>query len=440
MLYRILIFLSFVGYSFCFIIGSSYSTEEKPMRISLEESVEIASKNNYQLRIAMQEKVKARGKISEAYSDAYPHLDLTGNYTHLGKLTTAEFAGETFTLGTEDAYVYDLSLKQAIYRGGKTGTAIRIAELYSNLADETYLDVEQLTIFSAKKSYFDVLLSKEFYTVTEESLKLAEDHLDYVKKHVEQGIMSNYDLLRAQVQYSNEKAQFLKAKNAYKISQTNFLRVLGLPLDTEFELTDRLEHKKITPDFDKALATALEMRPAIKEIDLKLSMQKQNIRIVKGDRLPSVYLSGTWEAGNASRFSFGGEEYEGGWYAGVLLEMPIFDGFKVKSKLKQEYAALQQFELQKQDLEKEIELEIKQAILNLQDAEEFVESQRQNVDQAREGLRQTEKRFENGLATELDVLQSRTSLTIARSNYAQAVYNHNIAKLSLDKAMGTITK
>jgi len=122
----------------------------------------------------------------------------------------------------------------------------------------------------------------------------------------------------------------------------------------------------------------------------------------------------------------------------VTVSFPVFEGMRTKGKLVQERAKLRQYVLEKRDLLQSVELEVKQAILSLEDATEFVESQKENVRQAQEGLRLATVRYENETATELDVLDARVALTQARNNYAQAVYSHMLARLSLEKAKGVI--
>jgi outer membrane protein TolC len=183
---------------------------------------------------------------------------------------------------------------------------------------------------------------------------------------------------------------------------------------------------------------ALLQRPEVKQADLQVAMQKETIRATAAALYPSLSAVGTWEGGNASRFSFGGTGWEQGWYVGAMVSFPLFEGMRTKGRLVQERAKLRQFDFQKQDLLQTVELEVEQSILSLEDATEFVESQKENVRQAEEGLRLADVRYANDMATELDVLDARLALTQARNNYAQAVYNHMLARLALNKAMGVI--
>jgi len=408
------------------------------LSLSIEESVRIAVRNNPLVQIAREEKKAARGKMTEARSAALPKLNFSATYTWLERLPSISFQDQTFTLGEQGQYLTAVNLVQTLFRAGRTAAGIRAAKFYRTLADEGLRGMEQTIAFSAEKAYYDVLLKREFHVVSEDALRLAESHLRDVEKRHAQGVVSDYDLLRAKIEVSNIRAQMIQARNALRLAQTALLKTLALPLTTEFELTDSLRYGPLEAGMEQSQAVAFVQRPEIKQAELKIAMQKESITATAADLYPTAALVGTWEGGNASRFSFGGTGWQEGWYAGVMVSVPIFEGLETRGRLAQERAKLRQYELEKQDLLQTVELEVKQAILSLEDATEFVESQKENVGQAEEGLRLATVRYENGVATELDVLDARLALTQARNNYAQAVYSHMAAKLSLKKAMGVI--
>jgi outer membrane protein len=431
-----------VAVSVLAIAGGSPSEDQgesaPSLALSIEESVRIAVKNNPIVQIASEERNVARGKITEARSAGYPTLTASGTYTWLEKVPSANFEGRTFTLGEQGRYVTSVNVAQKLFESGRTAAGIRAAKYYRTLSEQKLLETSQTVAFSAEKAYYDVLLNEELYGVSQDALGLAVSHQSDVKKKHDQGAVSDYDLLRATIEVSNMRAQMIQARNALNLARTTFLKVLALPLTTEFVLTEKLQYEPAKASMEKSLSVAMIQRPDIKEADLQIAIQKESIRATAAGLYPSVSAVGTWEGGNATTFSFGGTGWDQGWYAGVAVSVPIFEGMQIRGKLVQERAKLRQFDFQKQDLLQTVELEVKQAILSLEDATEFVESQKENVRQAEEGLRLANVRYDNDIATELDVLDARLALTQARNNYAQAVYNQMLARLSLKKAMGVV--
>ena len=411
---------------------------EAPLSLSVRDSVRIAVQNHPLVEIAREEQHVARGRVTEARSPAYPNLSVSGTYTWLERVPSATFEGSSFSLGEQGQYLTSVHLSQRLFEGGRTAAGIQAAKYYQTLAEQKLLATAQAIAFSAEKAYYDVLLNEEFYAVSRDALELAEGHQSDVRKRFEQGVVSDYDLLRATIEVSNMRAKMIQARNALNLAKTTFLKALALPLTTEFVLTDKLGYEPAAAKMGESLAVALLQRPEVKQADLQVAMQKESIRATAADLYPNVSAVGTWEGGNASRFAFGGTGWDQGWYAGVMVSFPLFEGMRTKGRLVQERAKLRQFEFQKQDLLQTVELEVEQAILSLEDATEFVESQKENVRQAEEGLRLANVRYANDMATELDVLDARLALTQARNNYAQAVYNHMLARLSLKKAMGAI--
>jgi outer membrane protein TolC len=422
--------------SACAMAGEVESRKGAPLSLSIQDSVKIAVRNNPVVQIAREEQSVARGKLTEARSATLPHLTASGTYTWLERVPSATFMERTFTLGEQGQYLTSLDLSQTFFSGGRISAGIRGAKFYRALAEEQLRGTQQTIAFSAEKAYYDVLLKTEFLSVSQDALQLAETHQSDVEKRHAQGLVSDYDLLRAKIEVSNTRAQMIQARNALHLTQTAFLKVLALPLTTEFVLSDKLVYEQGAAKMEESLAVALLQRSDLKQADIRIAMQKESIRATAGALYPTLAAVGTWEGGNASRFSFGGTGWSEGWYVGAMVSVPLFEGMETKGKLVQERARLRQNELQKQDSLQSAEMEVKQAILSLEDAAEFVESQKENVRQADEGLRLASVRYANDMATQLDVLDARLALTQARNNYAQAVYNHMLARLFLKKAMG----
>jgi len=408
------------------------------LELTLEESVDIALKNSYQILIAGEEIEKAYGKISEAKSAAMPNI--TGNlaYTRMDATPQISFGSLSLEMGDENIFTGELGLKQPLYMGGKIISSIRAAEANSVLTEEQSRGVRQLIVFQAKKSYFDVLLAEENCEVAKNYAELAEAHVNDVEKLYDQEVASEYDLLRARVQVANAEAFLVKAENFLHLSKTSFLKVLGLPQDRKVRLTDKLVYEPVEPSFEQALTTALELRTELIQSDIAVGIQKENINIVAADLYPSIFAFGNYGVERPTRKLPTEAEWDDYWNLGVGASIPVFEGWRTQSKLRQEDSVLRQMWLAQSDVKDTIRLEVRQAILSLEDARRFVESQKENVRQAEEALRLAGVGYKNGVNTQLEVLDAQTALTEARKNYIQALYSHMVAGLMLEKATGAI--
>jgi outer membrane protein TolC len=126
------------------------------------------------------------------------------------------------------------------------------------------------------------------------------------------------------------------------------------------------------------------------------------------------------------------------WSAGLSLTYRVFDGFKTQSQVREAEAQLKQYEVTLRDTEERTLLQIKQAILSIEDASKEVAAQQASVEQAKEAQRLTELGFRQGVRLQVELLDAQRALTNAEATYATAVYNHELARLQLEQAIGAL--
>jgi outer membrane protein TolC len=241
------------------------------------------------------------------------------------------------------------------------------------------------------------------------------------------------------VAVANARASLIQSQNSLHLRETALLRVLGVSQDSAVTLTDELNYNPISPDVRAAMSEALLNRPEVLSSRLSVKSQEFRVEATKAGTRPRVLFTGDYML---SKPGVGG--FSLGWYdefqAILSFEMPLFEGFETAGKLMQERALLQQFRTAVRDSEEQVLLEVTQAYLSLEDADEFVQSQRVNLEQASEGLRLAEVGFREGVRKQVEVLDARTALTEAQKNFSQAVYDHMVARLNLERATGSLAQ
>ena len=394
--------------------------------LTISRAAAIALKHNRQIQIALQEKVKAKGVLIEATSGALPQLAFAGRYTR----------SDMPIMATRDSYSLALNLTQPIYLGGSVRAAIRGARVYTNIADELLHQTRQEVLFQVKKGYYDVLLAKKLENADEEQVGLARSHLKEVEKRLKEGVASKFDLLRAQVALANTRAQAIQSKNAVHLAVTSLLKTLGLSPQSQVDFVDELRYEEVAPEFDQEEAKAHTHRSDLRQAALNIDYQKERIEIAKAGLRPRLNFLATYQW--ARPFTGLGDVWEDELSGILALEVPLFDGFRTKGKVMQEEASLTGLKTLALDLEETMRTEIEQALLSIEDAQEFVQSQEANVAQAQEGLRLAEVGYRNGVNRLIEVVDARVALTQARRNLSQAVYNHMLARLLLERATGLL--
>ncbi|NLW95233.1 MAG: TolC family protein [Chlamydiae bacterium] len=420
------------------------STLPASLSLSLRETIERAHLNNKELQMQAKEIRAARADRLGAVTPFLPRLDIDGGYTRnsatLFENGDASFAADSDKdIGVFTGYKNTLraggTVAQSIYRGGGDYAALKKADLEIRVREETLralkLDVE----FEAKRLYHGLLLAHENVCIAENLLAQAQAHYAVVARKFEQGTSSRFDLLQSKVHVSLLLPQVVTARNSVDLTDADLKKLLSLRMGDRVVLTGRLEHASIAIDEERFLARALARRPEMVLKALGVDMEAWAIRQARATRLPRVdAVLDTFFQSDKAGDLFNSQHNL--WNAGVTVGVPIFDGFYTKSRVDAAWARYARAGLSRENTEEETAVAVRRACLDLRQASAIIESQRDNVDEAREALRISEVAYDNGVGTNLDVLDSLVSLSQAQQYYASGIYEYLMARAALDRAMG----
>lgn len=409
-------------------------------KLALQDSVKLTLAHNKMLRTAMEEAESARGAVVGARSAYLPGVSLSGEYQRLDEVSSFEMEGQTIQLGDVDNYSVGLTVSQPIFAGGAISARVRVARLLSLFADQTIRAATQDVVYAAQTAYYDLLLSQHLVEISVDAVRSSKAHLENVEKRRAGGVASDFDVLRAQVELSNFEADLIRSKNAINISRANLIKVMGISQDSHFVLADEFAFAPMEVSVEQAVEAAFTNRPDLYSQEIQIRQQREQLRIARSRYLPTVgaYFTNTWARPDPKSFASPTIEWGDTWVAGVQAAWPIFDGFQREGQIIQEKAKLRQAELGLVDIEETALYELTQALLSMENSEEFVQSQQLNLKRATEGLRLAEVGYEQGINTQVEMIDAQSALTTARVNYYEAIYRHVVAKLAAQRAMGTI--
>ena len=408
-------------------------------KLNIEDCLKLALGNNKVLQRVLQEKEIARGGQLKSYSAILPTVGLTGDYTRLDEVSSFTIQSNKITMGDVDNYSTGLMVTQPIFAGGAIQAQIHAARLFSLLADETVRATVQELIYTTAHSYFDVLLNQHLLQISADAVRSAQAHLDSVKQKRQGGVASEFDVLRAEVELSNFQAELIQNKNAINVAKARLLKVMGVSQDSDFALSTELTYIPLEIEMDKAVEAAYRNRPDLfgRQFDIKLQKELLNIARSRYWPIISGYYSNIWS--EPDPHSMMEIEWGHAWQAGLTGTLPIFDGLSREGEIITQKARLKQAQIDLIDAEETALFELTKAQLSIENAKEFVESQRLNRTRAEEGLRLAEVGYKEGTNTQVEMIDAQAALTTARVYYYQAIYSHIVAKLDLQKAMGTLT-
>lgn len=401
--------------------------------MTLEDSVRTALDNNYNIKQQEAEYDSAVWARHQARRSFGPTVNWQSTATKMGgKYYDSANLSRSFGNG--------LTLTMPIYTGGQLEGAIKAADLAMN-ANELGLELCKQQVKAATMSaYYQALQAKNQIKVAQDSVNTLTEHLKNVNAQYTVGTVAKSDVLGTQVQMANAEQNLINANNSYDVAIASLNNVMGLPTDTELNLTDSLDYNVYEIPLEECTAYARSNRPDVLMADYQVAIAEAGVQQAKAGYMPKVsaQASKSW----AGEDPFGSDETDqrywtnNNWTAGVVLSWDIWDNNVTQSKVNQSKAAVAKAEAAAENTRQSGDLEVRTAYLNLKAAEKSINTTQVAVDKAQEDYKIAQVRYAAGVGTNLDVMDAEEKLAQAQTNYYTALYNYNSSKAALDKAMG----
>ena len=409
-----------------------------PNKMTLDDCVYLALKQNPQILESIQQIQLTQGQVITVTAQAIPHLGVASNYSQIDQNYALPMGMQ------EKSWQVAFQATQLIYSGGQVGAAIKAAKLTTSNSFYSLRNTVDQVIATVRTQFYDVLLDRALVEVQEESVRLLESQLKDQQSRYEAGTVPSFNVLQAQVQLSNQIPVLIKAKNTYLISQLNISKTLGVPYDTwhpgksSINAAGVLTYQERPVNKDESILFAKEHRSSLKIQRQNILIQLQGIKIALAGYQPQISANAGWEFHNTP-VTNQLDQVVNGWFFGATGNWAIFDGLATYGNVKQAKAQLETAKVSYDDGVLQVELEVQQALANLQEAKETFMSQTKNVEQALEALRLSQERLNAGAGTQLDVLNAQVQLTQARTNKLQALRDYDVALAQLDYVTGADT-
>lgn len=328
-------------------------------------------------------------------------------------------------------YSTEVTVRQVVYTGGQLTAALRASEYLAESQEWQREAVAAELEYLAKQAFYDALLTNALIRVAEESVRTFERSLSDAQDMFDVGMISQFEVLRAQTELGLREADYVKAMNMRELALAGLRRILYLPQDTPVRLTSTFEWQPPTTRVEDHVVYALEHRPEVRALEQAVLASRQDVRRVKGQYLPQVAATATYQNVDGA-----GPASPDGWTFTLGAEWEIAAGGRRRHERIAADAQAKSLEHQLTDIERQVELDVTQAWIGIQDAMAQIESERGNVDLAKEGLRLAELRFQEGVGTQSEVLDAELALTAAETNLIQALREYAVANAALERATG----
>jgi len=251
------------------------------------------------------------------------------------------------------------------------------------------------------------------------------------------GMIPVNDLLKAEVELANAEQNLAKANISAKLTRSSFNTVLVRPLDEPVEVEDILTYRPEKGDYDVLIKKALSERPELKVLDVNLLEADEQIRLAKSKNYPEVNLNYQYsKQGDSPDVSGSPYVDASSWQVTASLTWTFWEWGKTYYSAKEQESRKKQLIQTRSEAEDGIGLEVKQALLDLEVAEKNIPTTQKAVEQAEENLRVNEERYKAQVTTITEVLDAQSLLTRARVNYYRSLYDQNLARARLERAIG----
>lgn len=448
--------------------------EEAKLIVDLNTAIDIALNENPSIKVADMEITKKQYSKKSAYGALMPQVDLIGQYQRTLKRQTMYLDGAFDIMGDVDPSKFtpdELKILDVLGRamtpdepadpnegiqvgrknmwsgGVNVNLPLVVPSLWKNIQiSEVDLDftIEQARSSKidlanqVKKSFYNNLLAKESYDVFKETYRTDSINLESIKHKFNQGVVAEYDVITAEVRLKGIIPNILQAENAMKIAELQLKMLMGIDADQLIELDGSLL------DYEETMFNAivpadesLSSNSDLKQFDLQTEMAKKGLEMQKLQLLPT--LTSTFNYMYMSQnndFKISNYRWDPYSVAGITLAIPIFNGGQRHNNIKQSEIQLFQMKEQRKDIERGLKLSVKNNIEMMNKSIEQVVATESSVEQAKKGYEITQKRYETGMGTIVDVNAAALAVTSAELQYRNAIYDYLAAKADLEKTLG----
>jgi len=420
--------------------ASSVPTKVVPgvLQLSLQEAIERGLRQNLGLLLSRADTHSARGQRWEQLSSLLPHVTAAPyvaaskiNLDQLGIGNVASIFHLSPAVGPFSYFDARAAVTQTLF-DWQSINATRAANQGVKSADYTLQDAHDLVVLAVGYTYLQAIADESRIETAQAQVKTAQSLYDQASDQVTAGTAADIDALRTKVELQTRQQQLIQARNDFAIQKLSVARVIGLAPAQQFELTDKSPYQPFEAiSIEEALKRAYESRSDYQSAQADVRGAELSRKAAVAGYLPSLSFGADYGTGG-SHPSDSTRVYD----VRGTLSIPIFTGNSVHASVEQADARLEQSRERLESLRAQVESDVRTALLNLQSAAESVSVARSNIDLAEQTLVQSSDRFSAGVTDSVEVVQSQELVASAHEQYIASLYNFNLAKISLVRAMG----
>lgn len=430
------------------VMGIVYTTlQAATINVTLDEAIDLAVRNNKEVASARLGINKAEAQVAEALGNALPTLNLSAVYQRnvqvpvffIPNFQDPNAGLQAIRVGLKNQYNVGFQASQILFNSA-VFTGIGASRIYEDAAKEQANATTAKVVTDTKKAFYGALLAREFAAISNASLKNGEDNLATIQLLFKEGLVAEFDAIRAEVGVENIRPLVTQAEAAYRNAVSALQTQMGVGLaDTYVPVGQFDATLPDIPDEDVAITRAMKENFDLKALELQVKVAGEFVTISRSDYYPTLALYGNWtNQGQSDNFnSFLSATSSG---VGLNLSMNLFNGMRSSARVEQSRADEQMLRTAVQQARDGVRLQVRAILNNITSARQRITAQQRTVDQAQRGYEIAQVRYREGAGSLLEISDADLALSRARTNSVQALHDFYNAKADLDRALANIDR
>ncbi|MDD3580152.1 MAG: TolC family protein [Desulfobacca sp.] len=412
-------------------------TGARKLPLSLDQSIELALKNNRNLQTARRSLTTAASAYRAAKGGYYPQVTGSVSSSH-GLANQLEAFPRVVNRWSGG---FQITLDMPLDLSGSIGRAVQQALIRLLDTKARYVLASQDLVVNVYTQYYDILRARETMIIDRALVEQTQEQLRIAQERLKAGRVPEVDVLTASVQLDNASQTMKADEGAYENALATLRNTLVLDQQIEIIPTDKLTYVPETFEYQTCVQEAVQNRLEMQTARLSLESAKISLKSTYDRYLPSLNVSGGWDYNVTGRNPPEAiEERPKGpsWNIIARINVPIFifDGGVIRESKVQALTSIDQAEANVHQTREDIELEVKSEVINLNNALERVNIVKNSIKLAKESLNIEELRYRMGLTSYLELTNAQQNLRTAELNLLTAIIQYNLSKERLYRALG----
>lgn len=413
---------------------ASGQVSAQPIDLSLDDAMQRGLRNNLGMILSGTQTAAARGQRLSQLQSLLPEVDFTAKEA----VNQVDLAAEGLRIPGFPTLIGPFGFTDL--RATLNWSLVDVSSLRNYLAAKHNFaaaqlsadDARDLVVLTVGNAYLLVLADQTRVSSVQAQVATAKVSLNQAVANHDAGTAPLLDELRARVDYQTLEQQLIVAQNGLEKDKLALARVIGLPLAQKFNLSDQAPYAAFDQiDVDAAIREAHANRKDLAAMIEKTKAAEEQRKAATAERYPSVAVEADYgDIGVNVRHSHGTVDAQGS------LSVPVFREFGLRGDAQVAQSQLDTARDQLSDMNAQVDADVRDALLDIESAQKQVEVSRSSVELANEALKEAQERYANGVSDNLAVSQAEQSVAQANDQYVASLYRHNIAKLSLARALG----